>query len=182
MSWSKSAPTLPAGVSWSGYKTGNRDNDHSNPNYDFRVKARIARGPGSTLYVHVQLQGILRVYGAVATLGQLYGQVKTGDGDYSTSSAYSGNSQNYEDWFTVKNIYWTGTAGEGETVTVRARQGNSNGSPAVTFSAPALLAIPAWFNDGEAVRQITNAYANVGGVIKACEVWANVGGMIKKIG
>lgn len=181
MSWSTSAPNLPAGVSWSAYKNGARDNDHSNPNYDFRVRARWARGQGSTLYVHIQIQAILRVYGAVASIAQLRGAVSVGDGDWELSSSYSGHSTNYEDWFTVKNVYWTGEAASAQKVHAAVRQ-NQNYSPQLSFDAPAQLSIPVWVNDAGAVRQVTAAYANVDGAIRQCEVWANAGGAVRKIG
>lgn len=128
-SWST---TAPSGVSWSGYSTSNAN---SSNNYNlFRTSARIARGAGDTIYVHVRIQLYGKTYG-VAGSTPLKAQVYVGAGGYESSATYS-LTGDYGGWTTKKNLYYTGTAAAGVTVGARTAW-NTNYAGPVNFSAPA---------------------------------------------
>ena len=73
------------------------------------------------------------------------------------------------------------TASDGSG-TAYAAGASYTANAAVTLYAQWLrMNIPVFVNVGGSVRQVEKAYANIGGVIKECDVYANIGGTVKPI-
>lgn len=132
MSWSTTAPTLPTGSSWGEWKTTNTQT--SNTYYNWRVSARVARGPNDTAYVAVRLQQYMKDYGATAALTSFRAGVQVNNGSYSYCTAKDYTSS-FGEWTTVRTWYYTGTAAVGVDLDVRGSAAGSQ-TGELSFSAP----------------------------------------------
>lgn len=112
-------------------------------------------------------------YNANGGSGSTAGQTKT----YGTALTLRQNG------YTRDGYAFTGwnTAADGSG-TAYAAGASYTANAAVTLYAQWLrLNIPVFVNVGGSVRQVEKAYANIGGVIKECDVFANIGGTVKPI-
>ena len=73
------------------------------------------------------------------------------------------------------------TAADGSGTGYAAGATYSTDAAATMYAQWIRANIPAYVNAGGTVYQVDKAYANVGGVIKECDVYVNVGGVIKQI-
>ena len=134
-SWSTSAPSLPAGSSWSAEQnTGSTGNDQY---YKGRAVVAIARGPGDTIYIRFKIQSYLKVQGQGARSYPMKARVSIG-GVEETSGTFATGGDHYGRYETMATVYYTGTAGAGTGADCRAVQG-SNVSTKTTLTAPDLI-------------------------------------------
>lgn len=73
------------------------------------------------------------------------------------------------------------TAADGSGTNYAAGATYSTNANLALYAQWKRLNIPVFVNVGGTVHQVEKAYANIGGVIKECDVYANVGGAIKLI-
>ena len=134
MAWTTTAPTLPAGASWSDWKTGNAQT--ANSYYNFRIQVRCARGETNTVWLAIRFQLYGKDYNTAgsATIS-LKAQAKVEDNSYSSSSTYDLKAS-YGEWSTAKTIYYSDEAWYSETVYARLYWTSSSITGAQSFSAP----------------------------------------------
>lgn len=170
MGWSTTAPTLPSGSSYGSEQALSKKYQN---HYHIQPAVSIARLEGTQVAVKVVFTLENGDYGDYDNTQYLY--LKTGSEAADTSIGFPAAVG-------TKTVYWTGTAEAGATVsvTVGAKDVSATQQTA-SLTAPALLALPMWINDGGTLKQIQKAYYNDNGTIKECAVWYNDGGTIKEI-
>ena len=174
MAWSTSAPTLPSGSSWTG-STSITQISRNHIKLDCEISIARLEGNNVAVKCHVTVwKGTYDDYYSA----HLY--LKEGD-----SAAETGISTPpgpvYSSGKTM-DVYWTGEKAAGASVSITV--GLDNDSPSLrtkTLTAPALLALPVWVNDGGTLKQVEKAYYNDNGTIKECAVYYNDNGSIKEI-
>lgn len=146
-SWSTSEPSLPEGVSWSDAVTSGASGT-GNDNFYFRVRAAIARGAGSTIYVRCELRIRKKSGGNPAAKIILGADVSVGGGTAESSdTAYCGDWSGTGEYATRATYYYTGTASPGTTVAFRCFQ-HDNVTTWGYLSAPAYVTCYAVTYDG----------------------------------
>ena len=169
MGWSTTAPTLPSGSSW----TGETSISQIIRNYwklDCTMYIARLSGQGVTVKCHFTLSA-----GSYGYSNNEYFYLKEGSSSADTSIQYPSSAG-------TKDIYWTGDKAAGASVSITVGAvGDSTARQTKTLTAPALLALPIWLNDGGTLKQIEKAYYNDNGTIKECAVYYNDNGTIKEI-
>lgn len=170
MAWSTTAPALPSGSSWGGTQsTAAFTANH------FKISAQlsIARLNGTGVAVKVVFTLENGSYGDYDNTKYFY--LKTDSEAADTSIGFPSGTG-------TKTVYWQGTADAGATVSVTVGVNNTSASQQTkALTAPALLALPLWLNDGGTLKQVEKAYYNDSGTIKECDVYYNDNGTIKEI-
>ena len=145
-SWGSSAPTLPAGSSWSSA-------DNTGSCYDEYYKAyaavSVARGAQNTIYVRAILYSWLKKSGEGNRTFPVKPQINVGGAGDETGgniAAGGGAGAQYGCWKEVGRRYYTGTASPGTTIRVRVLQDHD--STDAILSAPAYVTSCAVTFDG----------------------------------
>ncbi len=132
--------TKPSGYTWeSSFKTSSQ-NTSSNW-YWFQVLSKVGRGSENKIAIEIRLQ----VYGHNYDRREYYpsvdipltAQVRIGSGSWNSSGSYNCSGK-YVTWTNGQILYWTGTAEEAATISVRAQwTSNSQYSGTNSHTAPA---------------------------------------------
>lgn len=132
--------TKPSGYTWeSNFKTSDLNN--SNNWYWFQVLSKVGRGSENKIAIEIRLQ----VYGHNYDRREYYpsveipltAQVRIGSGSWNSSGSYNCSGK-YVTWTNGQILYWTGTAEEAATISVRAQwTSNSQYSGTNSHTAPA---------------------------------------------
>lgn len=173
MAWSTSAPTLPSGSSWTG-STSISQIIRNHIKLDCTLS--IARLEGNNVAVKCHFTIKWGSYGDyyVATLYLKEGGSAADTSITTPDTVYSAG--------TTMDVYWTGEKAAGASVSITVGLNNDSASQRTkTLTAPALLALPIWVDDGGTLKQVEKAYYNDNGTIKECAVYYNDNGTIKEI-
>ena len=142
-SWSSSAPSLPAGSSWSSASnTGSCYDEY----YKAYASVSIARGTGDTIYVRFVLYSYLKQQGQGARSFPVKCQLSVGGSADETSGNVACGGVNYGYYQEVGTRYYTGTAAPGTSVACRVLQDHD--STKAYLSAPAYVTAYAVTYDG----------------------------------
>ena len=156
--------------------------------YTFRYWNTKADGTGTTYAAGASYTANAAV--TLYAIWQVITYAVTYDGNGATGGATEAQTKTWgvslalrSSGFTRTGYAFTGwnTAADGSG-TAYAAGASYTVNAAVTLYAQWIRAnIPVYVNDGEDIRQVEKAYANVNGEIRECTVYANVGGVIKTI-
>jgi hypothetical protein len=107
----------------------------------------------------------------------------SGQADQAQSKTYGSAVSLFQNPFTYSGYGFLGwnTSADGSGTAYAAGASYSGNSDLTLYAQWRRLNIPVFVNVGGTVRQVEKAYANIGGVIKECDVYANVAGTIKLI-
>ena len=160
--WSTTAPSLPAGSTWSAESAGST---FAGSNYKTRGLVSIARGSGSTVYVRVVLQAQNIRYPDYQNAGKanLYAAVNEGGG-FVLSSKYEKYIDVYGAWKPVKTVYYECTAVEGDTIGYRTYWSSGSYGATKTLTAPALITYAVTYNGNGSDGGSTAAQEKIDGV------------------
>lgn len=107
----------------------------------------------------------------------------SGQADQTQSKTYGSAVSLKQNPFTYSGYGFLGwnTAADGSGTAYAAGASYSGNSDLTLYAQWKRLNIPVFVNVGGTVHQVEKAYANIGGVIKECDVFANIGGTVKPI-
>ena len=167
MGWSLTAPTLPAGVTWSQVGTTYLDQD----NLKLTSIVSVARLEGIGFAVRVAETRNVHTT-SLTDFFQYYHRCDIGG---VTGTASTGNWLNVGNNNTTQYFYFTGVAAAGPSikVTVGAQADRTDLMKTVTFTAPALLGPQLQLNVGGTARKVVKILLNVSGTAKEVAIKYN---------
>jgi len=131
------ASSVPSGLSWSSWVTGNTAKPSG---VAYRTQARIARGSTNTVYIQVRIQAYCRDYDSSPMTVSMKAQVSIGNtSSYSSSSAVTAAVTFGTDDNAMQNVgsrYYQATLAEGGKAYARTYLSGSSQSGAVTLTGP----------------------------------------------
>ena len=167
MAWSRTAPTLPNGSSWS--QAGTTTWESTNLKITSKVSIARLSGTGFALKV-VETR---TWYKADVKTSYLRCDVNGSNTGASTALSWSTTSG-------TQTAYFTGTAAAGATIKVYVGQDNDGANYGTTsFAAPALLGSEVYIKVGGAWKKASAVYVKVNGTWKAGSVKFKTGGAWK---
>ena len=170
MSWSSTAPSLPAGSSYGGKKSGTK----AGSNYGYKVTASIARMTGNNVSIKCTLKALWGEGGKFNPPGSAYFSC---GGETINPNPYPGVNS-------TMTRYWTGEVLPGASKSVKIGSSSAGGYYIkLTVKGPEVIVtdIPVFVNDSGTVRKARSAFVNLDDVIEECKVFINVGGVIREI-